>query len=490
MDRSKFYILGFILLLVFSRVNAFEACFAEIVDTEHRFSDCLEKAEQGDERAQNQVGLMYYFGTGTVQNHTQAFHWYQKSADQLNVDALYALGKIYPEGSLVPRDYLKAYTYLQTSLAIRIGWHHFGAGPPANIFAHRDQVAKNLTNNQIKKTKVDIQNSLREKGYELKSENGSNAFDLLLNAEMYSKYRTDQDYHAAQLYYYATEYGSIYASQLLMDRFQQGTRLVDYSSEESFKHYKDRAQDGDSREKLDLSYAYLHGYESQRSYLQALKWCLEAAKTREYDSELKRYVVQLHGKPDGINIVAMYLTAWMYDTTQGIPQDYKQAFDWYQKAADLGYGDAQLRLAEMYQQGQGVEQSNDLALQWYKTAAEQGHHKAQRIFADLYRTGTLVEQDKKQAFEWYKKAAVLEDLEAQYALAQMYAAGDGASKDIIKSYLFSHYLAEQYDNNNAIKLSEQLATEMTESQLSQAKKLGEQWRYDAKYRTLGVAVEL
>ncbi|RKZ05637.1 hypothetical protein DRQ32_12165 [bacterium] len=484
-------LLQIIVLAVFFSINintfASEPCFDQEITDNNDFSGYEERARQGDARAQFYLAEMYYSGKGVAQDYQQALHWYQKSAEQLNESALLELGRIYQKGLLVPRDDLKAYTYLQTALTIKIGRHHFGPGPSADIFTDRDQVAESLTSNQIKKIKVDIHNSLREKGYDLKNEK-NNAFDILLNAEMFSKYRIDQDYHALMLYSYATKYGGIYASELWGSWFKQGTRLVDYSSAEAFQHYKSRAQDGDSREQLDLSYAYLYGNKLHRSPVLALEWCLAATKPKEYDSILKQDVVQPNKKPDGLNIMAIYLVAWMYDTAQGIPQDYKQAFEWYEKAADLGYGDAQLRLAQMYQQGQGIEQSNDLALHWYKTAAQQGYNKAQRILADHYRAGTLVEQNKQQAFEWYKKAAVLEELEAQYALAQMYANGEGTTQDTIKAYILSIYLAENYNHTDAKILCKQLEQQLSQTELKQAKALGRRWQEDAKYRTLGVAV--
>jgi TPR repeat protein len=41
----------------------------------------------------------------------------------------------------------------------------------------------------------------------------------------------------------------------------------------------------------------------------------------------------------------------MYDTGQGVPQDYAKAATWYRKAADHGMAKAQFNLAVLYADG-------------------------------------------------------------------------------------------------------------------------------------------
>jgi TPR repeat protein len=44
----------------------------------------------------------------------------------------------------------------------------------------------------------------------------------------------------------------------------------------------------------------------------------------------------------------------MYKNGEGVPQDFKQAIQWYTKAAEQGDVDAQYNLALMYKNGEGV----------------------------------------------------------------------------------------------------------------------------------------
>ena len=69
----------------------------------------------------------------------------------------------------------------------------------------------------------------------------------------------------------------------------------------------------------------------------------------------------------------------MYRLGQGVPQDYKQAVKWYQKAAEQGYADAQCNLGIMYYEGDGVPQNYKKAYVWFNLAASQGDADATKF---------------------------------------------------------------------------------------------------------------
>jgi hypothetical protein len=62
---------------------------------------------------------------------------------------------------------------------------------------------------------------------------------------------------------------------------------------------------------------------------------------------------------------------------QGVPQDYVEAANWFRKAAEQGYVQAQNRLAQMLAIGQGIQQNDAEAASWYRKAADQGVVPAQ-----------------------------------------------------------------------------------------------------------------
>ena len=70
---------------------------------------------------------------------------------------------------------------------------------------------------------------------------------------------------------------------------------------------------------------------------------------------------------------AMLLLGTMYATGEGVIQDYKEAFKWFRKAAELGYVKAMYRLGGMYANGRGVIEDDKEAVKWYRKAAELGN---------------------------------------------------------------------------------------------------------------------
>jgi TPR repeat protein len=65
-------------------------------------------ADQGDGRAQSNLGVMYAKGWGVRQDYAAAANWYRKAAEQGNANAQCNLGLLYAEGRGVPQDHRAA----------------------------------------------------------------------------------------------------------------------------------------------------------------------------------------------------------------------------------------------------------------------------------------------------------------------------------------------------------------------------------------------
>jgi TPR repeat protein len=68
-------------------------------------------AEQGNAKAQLQLGMMYDHGYGVPEDYAAAAFWYRKAADQGDAGAQYILGIMYENGRAmpaVPQDYAAA----------------------------------------------------------------------------------------------------------------------------------------------------------------------------------------------------------------------------------------------------------------------------------------------------------------------------------------------------------------------------------------------
>jgi len=79
------------------------------------FSLWKNRADTGDNTAQNYIGIHYYLGLGVEQNIKQSFYWYEKSAKSGNSDAQRNLGALYESGALGQRDFENAYLWLYAS---------------------------------------------------------------------------------------------------------------------------------------------------------------------------------------------------------------------------------------------------------------------------------------------------------------------------------------------------------------------------------------
>ena len=86
-------------------------------------------------------------------------------------------------------------------------------------------------------------------------------------------------------------------------------------------------------------------------------------------------------------------------------KDDTEAVKWYRKAADQGFVQAQYNLAAMYDSGQGVPQDYAEAAKWYRKAADRGFAQAQSYLGALYAKGQGVPRDYVEAYKWFDLAA-------------------------------------------------------------------------------------
>jgi uncharacterized protein len=98
-------------------------------------------ADQGDARAQLNLGLMYANGRGVSQDYAAAITWYQKAADQGDAEAQLNLGLMYASGRGVPKDPVSAHMWF--SLA--------AAGGDKAAEGNRQRVAAKMSPGQIAK---------------------------------------------------------------------------------------------------------------------------------------------------------------------------------------------------------------------------------------------------------------------------------------------------------------------------------------------------
>lgn len=105
---------------------------------------------------------------------------------------------------------------------------------------------------------------------------------------------------------------------------------------------------------------------------------------------------------DPTDAKAQYDTADRYFSAR----KYDLAVNWYRKAADNGYAQAQNTMGVFCLYGRyGVKKDLRQAVFWFRKAAEKGWSPAQCYLGECYENGQGVEKDLKQAEYWYRKAA-------------------------------------------------------------------------------------
>jgi len=170
---------------------------------------------------------------------------------------------------------------------------------------------------------------------------------------------------------------------------------------------------------------------------------------------------------------AQYNLGVMYETGDGVPQDYTQAMAWYLKAAEQGEVSAQSNLGVMYQKARGVPQDYKQAVYWYRKAAEQGDATAQYNLGVMYDRGWGVLQDYTQAIGWYRKAVDQGDADAQLNLGVFYEYGKGVPKIYAVAYaLYTLSATDDMDAEHyAIKYIKDIAKKMSAKEIKEAQSL-------------------
>jgi TPR repeat protein len=144
-------------------------------------------------------------------------------------------------------------------------------------------------------------------------------------------------------------------------------------------------------------------------------------------------------------------------------------------AAEAGNPRAQFALAIMYDTGDGVLQDFPTALVWFRRAAEGGYDVAEAKLGLMYLVGWAVARDPAEAARWYRKAADQGNLIAQIRLARLYAAGIGVPRSLVEAALWARLAAAEGDAL-AAWLADRYAERMTPAEIAQADRRARSWR--------------
>jgi TPR repeat protein len=104
----------------------------------------------------------------------------------------------------------------------------------------------------------------------------------------------------------------------------------------------------------------------------------------------------------------MHMIGLCYRYGNGVELDHRKAFEWEEKASELGHTYATSDLAEYCEEGDGVDKDEAKAVELYVKAAGLGHSLSAQRLGAYYEHGKCgVAVDKKEALKWYRVAVEL-----------------------------------------------------------------------------------
>ena len=331
--------------------EAVDAYNREDYKTAHKLF--LELAEQGVVKAQYKLGLIYGKGKGVAKDYSKAFKWWNLAAEKGNGKAQTNLGWMYEMGKGVPKDVQKAANWYQ--LASNQGFAK--AQEKLNLLLYKTKEFKNLKEKSSKEIK-DLQTinaALNSELNQIKSENAK-----AIEATNQANAKAEQE----QLASISDNHSELNTGSV---SFRGDALDVASYSEDTFTEVGDYINDSDR----------LH----------------EAINSLDKKEFVTAHQLFLDLADKGIAEAQINL-GMMFESGQGVPQDFNEAIRWYRLAADQKLIKAQeklnlllkkaaepqinLSLGMMFESGQGVPQDFNEAIRWYRLAADQGLIKAQK----------------------------------------------------------------------------------------------------------------
>lgn len=391
-----------------------------IAYSEKRYPEALawyrKAAEQGDAKAQGNLGAFYFNGIGVKKDPAQAVVWYRKAAEQGNAWVQNELGGKYEKGDGVDKDSAQAVEWYRKSAeqGFAEGQKNLGL----MYYAQGDGVQKD---------------SAKAVAWFRKAAEQGLARGQYLLGLMYAKGDGVEKDSAKAVEWYtkAAEQGDV-AAQMNLGRIYEIGDGVDKDSAKAVEWYSKAAEQGLANAQASLANMYFEGNGVKKDAVKALAWNHKALEQRNAAVEA---VVQN-------NIAAIYANGG-----EGVEKDPAKAVRGLRKAAEQGAAVAQYNLGSMYHNGDGVEKNPIQAVAWFRKAAEQGYAVAQYNLGVMFANGSGVEKDPTQAVAWYRKAAEQGDAMAQAYLGVMYANGNGVEKDPTQAVAWFRKAANQGNAN-------------------------------------------
>lgn len=327
------------------------------------------------------------------------------------------------------------------------------------------------------------------------------------------------------LYWYtrAAEKGNAEAEHQLGLIYRYG-RGVEIDLKEAFNWHTEAANHGDRYAPLTLGLMYAKGEGVEKDYREAIKWLVVfnwrkpelGIKPSSFDSIVGRpnmfgvvndsgnsnsflkddedrlVWLELCAKRGDGDIEAYFKLGHTYYYGKGVEQDYRKAFEWYNKGSredfdrnKKGNGGFLVSIDELSER-ECKQLAEYLQRKNGKNGAEDGSAYHQYWIGLQNYRGEIISKNYKDAKEWFIKAAMHEKsgakfyygsiADARFYLGQMYENGEGVIEDYIEAYKW-YLLAGMIPSNDTdcIKAKKSLSGKMSQEQIAEAQRMAKEF---------------
>ncbi len=178
----------------------------------------------------------------------------------------------------------------------------------------------------------------------------------------------------------------------------------------------------------------------------------KSSKSEDEDQALSQIVDLLTVAQQAGDLDGGYYLGYIYEKGIGVAQDYKKAYDYYNRvirSTSTALNDrdsinlSNIAIGIMYIKGLGVGEDSDAALEHFTAASDNSSPKASYYIGQMYENGIGVDKDYEKAMEYYLKAADFDYAPALNQLGYLYYNGYGVDVDFASAVYYQKLAALQ-----------------------------------------------
>jgi len=395
--------------------------------------DLEQDALNGDIRAQNNLGVLYYLGKHRNQDYKKAAYWFKEAAVKGYAISQYNLGFMYQKEKGFMKDDEQAARWFMKAAEQGYAIAQYQA---SKYFTDSTgaKCSKSYQYNWLKKA-ADSGNPLAQ--YEL----GKFSSEEILGKEIFGESNEPISQVQKKINWLVMSAIQGYApAQIKLGNYYQYGYGLKQDNKKAVIWYFKAALQGYSRGQYYLGKCLYDGIGVQQNFEKALKWLHSAAIQDDINAQfdLGYYYLTDADKKDNKanlgeaakwylkaaeqgNIDALFQLIKLSEKDSEIYNNLIDAIPFFRKAAKQGNADAQFQLGLIYERGFGDELHYNFleADTWIRKAAEQGNVNA------LYHLGQAFEQGERnqEIIKWYYEAAEHGHETACFVLGKAYLHG-------------------------------------------------------------------